>query len=388
MISWVFDILPMQMNQLHFIVRFILYPLFFFLPIYALIKLRNRLAFIYFLGNMSLNIGSLFAFYVMMTDYGSPALQLFVLPITTIIECIFFGLGLGYKTKLAYDSRDSAQQALLKETIEKKELQQNYNSELQREVKRQAAVLSDQNKELLSTKFQNQILELEADRLQQQMNPHFLFNCLSSIKYFSLTKGPQETADYITLFSRLMRIILQNSRKTLISISDEISFLELYLNVEQKRFDQAFEYEIQLDDKIKIKNSFIPPMLLQPFVENSIVHGILPKKAGIGKIEISFNQSTQYLHISIKDNGIGRTQSLKRNARKHKNKNQTSLATKITRDRLNKMNMIYEDQSDIDIIDLIKDQAPTGTLVNIRLPSNLQDQHSYEDDLMSISPNY
>jgi LytS/YehU family sensor histidine kinase len=135
--------------------------------------------------------------------------------------------------------------------------------------------------------------ELEMQALRSQMNPHFIFNCLSSINRFILKNKTEEASDYLTKFSRLVRMVLNNSRQELIALEDELETLRLYLDMEQLRFKNAFDYYINCVNEITADNIFIPPLILQPFAENAIWHGLMHKH-GQGHLEIKLVLTKKY----------------------------------------------------------------------------------------------
>ena len=144
--------------------------------------------------------------------------------------------------------------------------------------------------------------------LRSQMNPHFIFNCLSSINRFILINKTEEAADYLTKFSRLMRMALHNSEKSSITLETELEALRLYLELERLRFKNTFDYSITLVNTIETSTIFIPPLLLQPFAENAIWHGLMHKK-DFGHLDISLSIEGRILHCLITDNGIGRQEA-------------------------------------------------------------------------------
>jgi ligand-binding sensor domain-containing protein/two-component sensor histidine kinase len=148
--------------------------------------------------------------------------------------------------------------------------------------------------------------ELEQASLRAQMNPHFIFNCLNSIQHFILKDDVKATNRYITQFGSLIRKTMDNSTRAVISIADEINYLTSYLELEQMRFPLQFRYEIIVDPAIDPEYTYIPSMLLQPFVENGIRHGIRNKQHGKGMISIRIEQTPEDLLIVIEDNGVGR----------------------------------------------------------------------------------
>ncbi len=153
----------------------------------------------------------------------------------------------------------------------------------------------------------------EIARFRTQMNPHFIFNVVNSLQRFVLKGEKEKTLGYLADFSGLMRKTLNNSDKELILLSDELSFLEKYVMFEQLRFENQFTFKINIEEKIDPENVVLPPMIIQPFIENSIRHGLLGKN-GKGEIVLSFSQSeNNTLKISIRDNGIGRDAAAKQN---------------------------------------------------------------------------
>ena len=156
--------------------------------------------------------------------------------------------------------------------------------------------------------LRQKINNLEKKALLSQINPHFVFNCLTAIKYL-LSKGEiDKTDEYIQKFATLMRNTLDYSESRLISLSEEVAYIENYLMLEELRFGQTFGYEITKEESINPEAYFLPPMLLQPYIENAIRHGLRPKKKG-GKLSIFFYMEGEHLCVSIDDNGVGRKEA-------------------------------------------------------------------------------
>jgi sensor histidine kinase YesM len=219
----------------------------------------------------------------------------------------------------------------------------------------------------LKRQYDNRIMQLESDMLLSQMNPHFIFNSLNSIKYFALSKTLEETADYITDFSKLMRMILQNSRSKFITLEKEIEFLNLYLRIESRRHDRAFEYSVISSKDINLLIDQIPAMLIQPMVENAIVHGLLQKPTP-GRVDVFFNKDSGHIIIDVVDDGIGRkAAALKRN--KNKLYKQSSLGTAITKERLDLLNDLNDINASLEIVDLYDGNGlSVGTHAQIKIP--------------------
>jgi LytS/YehU family sensor histidine kinase len=179
--------------------------------------------------------------------------------------------------------------------------------------------------------LQQHVTELEMQALRAQMSPHFIFNCLSSINRFILKNETEAASDYLTKFSRLIRMVLTNSKNSFISLEDELEMLRLYLDMERLRFKNSFDYSIAFNNSLDVGNIYIPPLLLQPFAENAIWHGLMHKE-GHGLLNIELSVDNKLLTCIITDNGIGRIRAAEIKSKSvHKQK---SMGLQITRDRL------------------------------------------------------
>jgi len=207
---------------------------------------------------------------------------------------------------------------------------------------------------------------LEQKLLRLQMNPHFIFNALSSIHSLMNPRDVNKASDYLGNFSRLLRSSLESSREDYILLEEEINSLKNYLELQQLRYEKKFDYKIDVDPKIDLESAIIPPMLLQPFIENAIEHGIEHKEAK-GHIHIRFNLENKKLACEIEDDGVGREKAWEvEYAKKGKHK---SLATEIIRDRIIILNKKLKQKINLSIIDKISEtEQPTGTLIRLDLP--------------------
>ena len=179
------------------------------------------------------------------------------------------------------------------------------NEKLKREQLENAMKLQQLENEKRNAELQQHAAELEMQALRAQMNPHFIFNCLSSINRIILKNESQTASDYLTRFSRLIRMVLINSQKAMIALEDELQMLRLYLDMERLRFKNSFDYSIIFTNTIDEGAVFIPPLLLQPFCENAIWHGLMQKE-GQGHLNIELSMQDNILHCIISDDGIGR----------------------------------------------------------------------------------
>ena len=221
--------------------------------------------------------------------------------------------------------------------------------------------------EQLKREYERKLADVELSALRAQMNPHFIFNSLNSIEYYIISNEPAKASDYLNRFSRLIRLILQNSKNTIVPLKDDIEALKLYIELESMRFEKLFDYEVKLEKGIDIEKISVPPMLLQPYVENAIWHGLLQKKDEQGKIEITIRMENNCLKCTVEDNGIGRkaAENLKsKTATKKK-----SYGMKITSDRLQMLNKLAGTKASVDVIDLYdSDGMAQGTRVELVIP--------------------
>lgn len=213
--------------------------------------------------------------------------------------------------------------------------------------------------------FEKQLFELEQKALQLQMNPHFLFNSLNSIQSFVLNNDTDNAIRYLSKFSQLMRRTLANSRESMIPLRDEIQALTLYLEIEKLRFDEKFGFTIHLDPNIDDSYIEIPPMILQPYVENAIIHGLMhTTEKGLLRINISLEKEN--IICVIEDNGVGREKAAE--IKKQSGIERKSRGMLITKERLEILNLYSKDQYTVKIIDLKDGNGKaTGTRVEVRL---------------------
>ncbi len=226
-----------------------------------------------------------------------------------------------------------------------------------KEVRRKAAI-------------RQQLAELEGKALRAQMNPHFIFNCLNAIQECIVSGNIDAAYDYLAMFSRLLRMVLNNSEKEMVSLEVEIEMLQLYLKLESLRFKQNFSYSIDIDESIDSEMTMVPPLLMQPFIENAIWHGLMHKN-GEKKLEIQCKEENALLVCSIKDNGIGRKQSAIIKASKLGADNFQSKGMQLSEQRMRMMNLQEHNKYSLKIIDLEDDNGNViGTQVLLYLPLN------------------
>ncbi len=219
--------------------------------------------------------------------------------------------------------------------------------------------------EVLKSEFNQRIAKTEMAALRAQMNPHFVFNCLSSINRFIMVNQPEEASAYLTKFSRLIRLILDNSRTETVVLSKELDALKLYIEMEQMRFADRFEYKIDVDKRLQVEHLEIPPLLIQPYVENAIWHGLMHKKEAC-MLTIKVYPDGKHLCIEIEDNGVGRAMAMELKSRSATL--QKSHGMKVTSERLDVINRLYGTHATVETTDLVDNAGhAAGTRIKLIL---------------------
>lgn len=276
-----------------------------------------------------------------------------------LFELTFFSLALSQRT--------------IQIQLENQELQRKYTQELEQEIKVRTQEIAEKNRLLeeerlhkITSGFERKLAEVEMSALRSQMNPHFVFNCLNSIKLYSLENDSHTASDYLTKFSRLIRLVLENSRSEKVTLENELETLRLYLDMEVMRFKNKVNYQINVQPEIDISFIEIPPLLIQPYVENAIWHGLMHKSEG-GSIEVNIHNPVHNLVIiEVIDDGIGRKKAQEMKS-KSANKNK-SFGIRLTAERIDLINQIYKTNAIVEVIDLKNHKhEATGTKVVIRI---------------------
>ncbi|MEE9408388.1 MAG: histidine kinase [Polaribacter sp.] len=280
--------------------------------------------------------------------------------IGVLLEAITISIGLGYKFHIYRQERDDYNLLLITELKNNEALKDQLNEKLSEKV--EIYKLSE-----IETLYEKQINELRLTSLLSQMNPHFIFNALNSIKLYIINNEQKLAARYLNKFSKLIRRILEASNTKEISLQEELETMDLYMAIENIRFSNEIDFQIKFDDTLKLQTIKIPPLVLQPFLENAIWHGLSSKKSNKNIILSVNEEDKKYILITIEDNGIGRTASAK--IKSEKSINRKSIGINLTRERLS--NFVKNLKNDYSIIyeDLI-DESKTaiGTKVILKIP--------------------
>jgi tetratricopeptide (TPR) repeat protein len=208
--------------------------------------------------------------------------------------------------------------------------------------------------------------ELEMKALRAQMNPHFIFNCLNSINRFIISNDAEKAADYLTKFAKLIRMVLEKSGNPFITLEEELDCLKLYMDLEALRFEKPFQYEIN-SYGIDRNAVMVPSMMIQPFIENAIWHGLHASRTGTGKINLNMHLDNGFLNCEISDNGIGMKAAMSGKSNVHDNKK--SMGIELTRNRLRLADPAHYESMGITIRDLTDEPGEiTGTSILIKIP--------------------
>jgi len=356
--------------------NFIFLPVIFVLSLYILYKIYKTNSPVKYY----LLIGA--GVYLLITSYshyltysGQPFRVLFYAAIS--FELILFALGLGYQQKLILDEKNLWHKFITKEYEKNLKLKDSETEKLGEEVYHKSAQINtlilekkmaEQKK--LAIAYSKQILQLRMQAVQAQMNPHFLFNALNSIKNFIIKNDQKQAVIYLTKFAKLIRMILENAKLPEISLKDELDLMRLYVEVENIRFNKEIDFSIEICPSVDINKTKVPPMIFQALIENAIWHGLAPKK-GYRKLLIKICAASPYIKIIIEDNGIGREKAKKISALKNVNLKKESMGIKITKERLEVFTQAFKNKFKIEYIDLYNDEKfPQGTRINIFIPTN------------------
>jgi ligand-binding sensor domain-containing protein len=217
--------------------------------------------------------------------------------------------------------------------------------------------------------FGQKLAETEMMALRAQMNPHFIFNCMNIIDSLITGNRKEDAQDFLQKFSKLIRLVLENSQHQQVPLKLDLQALQLYIKLEAIRSDHHFTYELDVDQELIEKDFTIPPLLLQPYIENAILHGLRNKEKGTGRLLIRIKKSNGKIMVTIEDNGIGRKKSMLLNA--ENKKPHEHLGIKVTNKRINLLRMMNQNEVEVYTDDVCQEDE-TGTRVTILLPQHIK----------------
>ena len=221
------------------------------------------------------------------------------------------------------------------------------------------AIYRRRKQTIINTK--NRLLNLELTALRSQINPHFLFNALNSINKFIANQNAIAANEYLTDFSKLMRYTLEYSDKMLIPLTDELKSLKMYIKMEQLRANHQFEFELKVDEQIDEYITHVPAMVIQPFVENAIWHGLIPKD-GPGKLKVHFEKVDNSILIKVHDDGVGISEE-------KQSSNHKSAGMRLITERITLLKRYFKKPFELSVISNTPEIQ--GTLVTITVPDDL-----------------
>ncbi len=357
------------------VARLIILPINLLLICWIVVKVKHPLIAYFIVGNVFFFAGSVLSVYVsfMGINHNPDSIFYFGNSLNTIFqmgllgEVLCFSFAIAHHVRLIQAENKKSAEAYIRQLQENHRIQENMNKELDQKVTEKAdeliRVYSDiekQREKEIKFEFTQKLKGMEMLALRAQMNPHFLFNSMNAIKHLIMTGRAEDATHYLDDFSSLLRGVLQNSKRETITVEDELEILELYLSLEKGRLGEGLNYSISVTDKEALSQYPIPALLLQPFVENAIWHGLMPSVKKDKSLEIDFAIG-ENLIITIQDNGIGRKMAAKAmNARLDTHK---SFGIRITQERLALFNHLHGLKITLQVMDLQEGDSAAGTLV-------------------------
>lgn len=361
--------LPLLYNA----VRLIILPINFVLIFWIIYKVKHPLLSYFIIGQSLFFIGAVLGTYINYAGlefipghfFSFKEAPNIVFQIGLIGEVYCFSLALGKNVSLMQEEKERTDAALIEQFKENERLQKEMNIELDIKVREKTvelvqlyAEIEQEREQKIKSEFTKKIKETEMVALRSQMNPHFIFNSMNAIKNLIMTSRNEDAMTYLDDFSSLLRHILKNASHQEITVEEELEILELYLSLEQSRMGSGFCYQVHVSSKEELSQYYIPPLLLQPIVENAIWHGLHPSLKAEKRLDITFDTNDN-LKIIIQDNGIGRRESAK------KTKLHEAMGTTLIRDRLALHNHLNDDAIVMQIDDLEYNDRAQGTRVSL-----------------------
>ena len=374
-IIFLISIVSIILNTMEYIYMFdpIIIPFFFLFGLvsyYVLFKFKMPLKNYIIAGSLVLFISSLAGYYLVNLNFtiaSQKEIGVSIFFIGVIIENIIFSLGLGHKQKLILKEKNESQEKLINQFQENEKLRSTVQQQLKKEV-----VLLNQQAEIdkhekSKAEYDKELAELKILSLRSQMNPHFIFNSLNAIKLYIIDNKKENAVYYLNKFSKLIRKILAATREKEITLYEEIETIKLYIDIENIRFNNEIESEFTVDEKLSLDTIKIPSLILQPFVENAIWHGLSLKKEN-KKLHIDIRKKNDtHIEIKIKDNGIGREKSAL--IKKKKLYKKDSIGIKLTKERLSNFEKDYKNNYALKFEDLYdENKNAAGTKVILKIP--------------------
>lgn len=344
-------------------------PLFALFTYYPIFKLKTPLKYYIIVGSFLVFASSVITD-AMASYSGKTRYELTfyysVYFVCIVIEAALFSFGLGHKQKKILKENRESQDKIIAQYRENERLKETVQQKLEENLRLMSEEAEQERFEKLKANYEKELAEMKITALKSQMNPHFIFNSLNSIKLYIIDNDKDNAVYYLNKFSKLIRKILSSTRVKTISLAEELEIMRLYVSIENIRFEDDINFEIIVPPELNTDTVQLPSMILQPFIENAIWHG-LPSKKGKKWIRLVFASDEECLHISIEDNGIGRKRANELKQQKvHKNK---SVGINLIRERLKNFSRDHSRTHSLEIVDLYDDKGePAGTKIVLEIP--------------------
>lgn len=363
------------------IARAFIFPAAVYFLSWIQLKVKSPLKLYFILGSIAYFIGSVISTIRYGTeDFLFDSFYIFTHPvyceIGISIEILCFALALSYRIKHLHKTKEEANTLLIQQYTLNEKMVKEMNSQLEAKVEQRAkeilltqSELREQEKKRLIAEFEKDLAKSETLARSLQIDPHFIFNTLNAIKYLIQNNQNQEASRYLVTFSKFIRKVLDSSQKSTISLQEEIEMIKDYVEIEKKRFNNNFTVDFKETTNTDFSQVFIPPLILQPFVENAIWHGLLNSTLDVKEIKINIQCFDKEIIITIEDNGIGRDEAKKYSVKRL----QKSLGIPLTEERLKLHNHNYGNRLNFKIIDKIdKNNLPLGTKVEVTIDKGIK----------------
>ena len=361
-----------QLEPLSFISSLLLLSLGFFLILKVFKFYKNPFYQLIIIGSLLLAFSTFSGvIYNLVTGSDKLSFEAYTLMlIGGIPEIIFLSSALGYRLKMAYKEKTEAQEELILQLQRNEELARTLRDELEEkvrirtdEIREKSDQLEKEKEEKMMMAFDKQIAEAQLTALNAQMNPHFIFNCMNSIQKYILKNEKGKALDFLQNFSDLMRSVLDHSTKTKVALDEEIRMLEKYVLLEQQRLDHKFDYHLIIDKDLQTDFFEVPGMVIQPYIENAIWHGLMNKE-GKGELNLRFERENGSIRCTIEDNGVGRKRAM--DLARQSSIQRKSYGMTISRKRLELLRKENEKVPEIRVEDLhAESNTDTGTRVTL-----------------------
>ncbi|MDP3470655.1 MAG: histidine kinase [Algoriphagus sp.] len=358
-----------DMMRGYYITVFMPFTLIFLIyGVYLTVKTGEKVRFFILAGYLILGISSfIFAFLTFGKEVSVTNKYYYIYYFAVLAENFLYTYALAIKQREAYEEKFKIQAVLVEKLRENEDLREKLNENLKSELKLKESKISfleadaeEQRMAKLRADYEKQITLLHLQSLRSQMNPHFIFNALNSIKVFLIESDKENAVLYLNRFAKLIRMVLESSREFKISLGEELDIAKLYLSLESIRFEDGIAVHIEVDRGVSLRDVKVPPLVFQPFLENAVWHGLMRKKDK-KSIWIRVFQKEEGPVVSIRDNGIGRPEAEKIKAGRSVQKQ--SIGISLSSDRISFFNQSENLNYYFEVIDHVGSDSERGTEV-------------------------